>query len=43
MKKTDVPHQNCIDETFALTREGYLFIKNRAEKLHSFLMNFIGV
>lgn len=30
-----VPDEKCLDNTIALMREGYLFIKNRIERYHS--------
>lgn len=32
MPETTIPHENIIDNTLALTQEGYLFIKNRTDK-----------
>jgi Cytochrome P450 len=32
MQKTNTPHEKDIDETLALSQEGYLYIKNRMDK-----------
>ena len=32
MPKTNIPHEKDIDETLALSQEGYLYIKNRMDK-----------
>lgn len=34
-EKRTVPHDKCLDNTFALYKEGYLFIKNRVDRYQS--------
>lgn len=35
MSMNQVPHDKGIDNTLALSQEGYLFIKNRVDKFQS--------